>query len=213
MPGDKIRIVIVDDHPAVLRGLKSIFDDFDDLEVVDQAETGEQAVRMCQQQQPHVVLMDLAMPHMDGLEATKQVKAACPACQVLILTSFDQDEFVVQALDAGAIGYLVKNAGVTDMVNAVRAARAGKRSLSPEALEGLIRVKTSPDSMQEPLSDREKEVLLLITRGLSNPQIASELSLSLSTVKFHIGSLYKKLNVYSRAEAVTKAFEQHLVDR
>jgi len=211
MLDEKIRIVIVDDHPAVVWGLKAIFDGFDDLEVVGQAENGAQAVRLCQEQRPHVVLMDLAMPEMDGIEATRRLLAANPEIHVLMLTSSDQDQHVAAALDAGATGYLVKNAGIKDTVNAIRAAYAGKRSLSPEALEGLIRIKTSPVPIQEPLSVREREVLLLITQGLSNPQIANQLSLSLSTVKFHIGSLFKKLNISNRAEAVAKAFEQDLV--
>ncbi len=213
MPDDQIRIVIVDDHPTVRFGLQAILSDFDEFQVVALAESGSQALRVCQQQQPDVILMDLAMPQMDGIEATRQVREICPNSRVLILTSSENDMDVAQALEAGATGYLLKNAGIKELASAILAAHAGKRSMSPEALEGLIRVKTNPPPLEEPLSEREREILILLTQGLSNGQIALELSLAVSTVKFHLGSLYKKLNVYSRAEAVVKAFEQNLVQR
>ena len=213
MVGNKIQIVIVDDHPAVLFGLEAILKTQEDFEVVGLAEDGLQAIYMCEQQHPNVVLMDLNIPRINGIEATRQVRKAFPDTQVLILTASENDQDVFEALEAGAIGYLVKNAGVKEMASAIRAAHSGKRSLSPEALEGLIRIKTSHDLSPEPLTEREQEVLALIKNGLSNPQIAAKLSLSVSTVKFHIGSLYKKLNVSSRAEAVSKAFERNLVHR
>ena len=213
MFNEKIRIVLVDDHPTVLYGMKAILEGFDDFEVVGLAENGAKAVRVCEQVQPHVVLMDLSMPEIDGLEATRQVREKCPDSQVLILTSSDNDVDVAEAMEAGAIGYLIKNAAVQETVDAIRAAYAGKRSLSPEALEGLIRYKTSPHALIEPLTEREHQVLILLTQGLSNPQIAHELSLSISTIKFHIGSIYKKMDVASRAEAVAKAFEENLVQR
>jgi DNA-binding NarL/FixJ family response regulator len=128
-----------------------------------------------------------------------------------MLTSSEQDMDVAAALEAGAIGYVVKNAAIKDTVSAIRAAYVGKRFLSPEALEGLIRIRTSPPPLEEPLTERERDVLQRLTSGLSNPQIASELSLSVSTVKFHIGVIYKKLRVSNRAEAVRKAFELDLL--
>ena len=213
MPDDVIHLMIVDDHPAVRIGLERILNGFDDLEVVALAESGSQAVLVSKQLQPDVILMDLAMPQMDGIEATRQVREVCPQSRVLILTSSEKDMDVAKALEAGATGYFLKNAGIKEIVDAIRAAYTGKRSMSPEALEGLIRFKTSPPPLEEPLTEREREILILLTRGLSNAQIALELSLAVSTVKFHLGSLYKKLNVYSRAEAVSKAFEQNLVQR
>lgn len=213
MADGKIRIVIVDDHPTVRLGLESILNGFGDFEVVGLAESGAQALQVCRQYQPDVILMDLAMPQMDGFEATRLVREVCPQSRVLILTSSEKDMDVAKALEAGATGYLLKNAGVTEIIGAIRAAYAGKRSMSPEALEGLIRIRTNPPPLEEPLSDREREILILLTQGLSNAQIALELSLAVSTIKFHLGSLYRKLNVFSRAEAISKAFELNLVQR
>ncbi|MBZ0291195.1 MAG: response regulator transcription factor [Anaerolineae bacterium] len=211
MTSEKIHIVLVDDHPTVLFGMKAILEGFDDFLVVGLAENGMKAVQVCEQQQPHVVLMDLSMPKMDGLEATRRVREKCPGSQVLILTSSENDIDVAQALEAGAIGYLIKNAAVQETVNAIRAAYSGKRSLSPEALEGLIRYKTNPPSLEAPLTEREHQILVLLTQGLSNSQMAYELSLSTSTIKFHLRAVFQKLNVTNRAEAVAKAFEEKLV--
>jgi two-component system, NarL family, response regulator LiaR len=213
MPDEKIRLVIVDDHPTVRFGLESLLRGYADFDVVALAESGAQALTICNQYQPDVILMDLAMPEMDGIETTRRMRVICPKSRLLILTSSENDEHVAEALEAGATGYLLKNAGIQETINAIRAVYAGKRSLSPEALEGLIRVKTSPPPLEEPLSEREREILLLLTQGQSNAQIAQELSLAVSTVKFHLGTLYKKLNVLSRAEAVSKAFGLNLVRR
>lgn len=213
MANETIRIVLVDDHPTVLYGLEAILKGFEEFEVVGLAENGQQAVRLCAEQQPDVVLMDLTMPQMDGFEATRQVRAKCPASQVLMLTSSEQDLDVAAALEAGAIGYVLKNAAIKDTVSAIRAAYEGKRFLSPEALEGLIRIRTSPPPLEEPLTEREQDVLLRLTSGLTNPQIAEELYLSVSTIKFHISEIYKKLHVSSRAEAVKKAYELNLLQR
>jgi len=211
MTKDKIRVVLVDDHPTVLYGLRALLEDFDDIDVVGVAEDGEKAVRVCEQQQPHVVLMDMIMPKLNGLEATPLIKKKCPNCQVLILTSSENEVNVAQALETGVIGYLIKNTSLQETVGAIRAAYCGKRFLSPEALEGLIHYKTKPFTLKEPLTEREYEVLVLLTEGLSNSQIAYKLSVSTSTVKFHLGAMFRKMTVSNRAEAIAKAIKDNLV--
>lgn len=209
-----IRIIIIDDHPAVRLGLQAILNKFDDISVIGVAGECEQALNLCRQKPPDVALVDMFMPVMDGIETIKAIHAEFPQIAAIMLTHSDRDETIIQAMDAGAIGYLIKDAGIEEIASAIRAAAAGKRTLSPEALEAIIRHKTAPQPHPDnQLTDREREVLRLMVGGLKNPQIAKDLTVSLSTVKFHISMIFKKLDVKTRTEAVVKALDTGLVER
>lgn len=209
-----IRVIIVDDHPAVRFGLQAVLAKLNGITIIGVADGGESALALCHQDAPDVALIDMFMPQMNGIETIKAIHSDFPHIALIMLTHSDRDETVLEAMDAGAIGYIVKDAEITDIANAIRAAAEGKRWLSPEALEALIRSKTAqqphPDSQ---LTEREQQVLRLMVEGLRNPQIAETLVVSLSTVKFHTSMIFKKLNVNTRTEAVVKALESGLVDR
>ena len=209
-PGS-IRVLIVDDHAVVRSGLTAFLTAFDDLELVGEAGGGEEALRKCRELQPDVVLMDLVMPVMDGAAATRAIRQACPNVQVLALTSFQEDELVQGALQAGAIGYLLKNISAEELAQAIRAAKRGRPTLAPEAAQALIHAATRPPELGHDLTEREREVLALMVKGLSNPEIANHLIVSRSTVKFHVSSILSKLGATSRTEAVALAIEHHLV--
>lgn len=207
-----IRVLLVDDHSVVRSGLSAFLMVFDDLELVGEASNGHEAVRLCTQVKPDVVLMDLMMPEMDGAAATKAIREKCPGIQVIVLTSFKEDDLVQSALESGAIGYLLKNVGADELAAAIRAAYAGRPTLAPEAAQALIHVATHRETAcQYDLTEREREVLALMIQGLSNPDIAEKLIVSKSTVKFHVSSILSKLGVSSRTEAVALALQQHLV--
>jgi NarL family two-component system response regulator LiaR len=203
--------MIVDDHAVVRSGLAAFLLAFDDLELVGEASGGEEAVDLCPQVQPDVVLMDLVMPKMDGATATRAIRERCPEVQVIALTSFKEEELVQGVLQAGAISYLLKNVSADELVSAIRAAHAGRPILAPEAAQALIHATTHPPAPGQDLTPREREVLALMVMGLNNPDIAQRLVVSQSTVKFHVSSILSKLGATSRTEAVALAVQHHLV--
>lgn len=207
-----IRVMLVDDHNVVRSGLSAFLSAYDDLDLVAESSSGERAIQLCQQAQPDVVLMDLMMPGMDGATATGLIKEKCPQIQVIALTSFKEKELVEGALQAGAIGYLLKDVSADELANAIRSAAAGKPTLAPEAAQVLIQGARAP--AEKPgfnLTDREHEVLALMVDGSNNNQIAERLVVSVSTAKFHVSSILSKLNAASRTEAVSIALQNHLV--
>jgi NarL family two-component system response regulator LiaR len=211
--GEKsVRVMIVDDHAVVRSGLSAFIMAYDDLEFVGEAGGGAEAVEKCRQFDPDVVLMDLVMPEVDGAEATKRIREACPEVQVIALTSYKEEELVQSALRAGAISYLLKNVTAAELAQAIRAAHAGRSTLAPEAAQVLIKAATRPDEVETGLTERELEVLRLMVHGLTNPDIATKLFVSRSTVKFHVSNILMKLGASSRTEAVSMAIHSRLVD-
>jgi NarL family two-component system response regulator LiaR len=211
-----IRVMIVDDHSMVRRGLATILRVKADLELVGEANNGREAMQMCNEVQPDVILMDLVMPEMGGAEATQLIREQCPNIQVIALTSFQEKELVREALQAGAISYLLKNVSADDLAAAIREAHAGRSTLAPEAIQALIQA-DSPGSLsdEEPpetcgLTPREREVLELMIEGLNNPEIAERLVVSRSTAKAHVSNILSKLGVSNRAEAITMALQSRL---
>lgn len=210
---EPIRVMIVDDQPVVRSGLGAFLSIHEDLELVGEASDGARALALCNKIKPDVILMDLIMPNMDGAEATTRIREAFPTIQVLVLTSFKEDELVQKALEAGAIGYLLKNISSDELVKAIRAAHLGRPTLSPEATEVLIRKATHGQGIElgSDLTEREREVLTLMARGLNNNEIAEQMIVSRSTVKFHVSNILSKLQVANRMEAIGVALKQKIV--
>lgn len=207
----KIRVVIADDHALVRSGLEGILALFDDIELVGEAAGGEEVVRMCEQTQPDVVLMDLVMPGLDGTAATAEILRGCPAIRILALTSFSDEELIEHALRAGAIGYLMKDITGDQLAAAIRAAHAGKPTLAPEAARVLMHAVATPAALGKDLTPRERQVLGLVAEGLTNAEIAERLVISLSTAKTHVSSIISKLGAASRTEAAALAVRHRLV--
>jgi two-component system, NarL family, response regulator LiaR len=207
----RIRVVIVDDHEIVRSGLATFLRVVHDLELVGEAGTGDEGVRVCERVQPDVVLMDMVMPGMDGVAATTALRQKCPRARVIALTSFPEEELVQRALTAGATGYLLKNVSSAELASAIRSAHADKPVLAPEAAQALIQRATRQSPGQD-LSAREREVLKLLTSGLSNRAIAERLIVSPSTVDYHVSNILGKLGAATRTEAVAIAMQHHLVD-
>ena len=205
-----IRVMIVDDHAVVRSGLSAFFSVFPDLELIGEAETGDEAIVRCGLLMPDVVLMDLIMPGTNGVTATKVIKERYPLVKVIALTSFQEGDLVQGALQAGAIGYLMKNITARDLATAIRSAYAGKMTLSPEAAQVLVQGKLQAQEF-ETLTEREREVLKLMVDGLNNAEIAERLVISLSTVKYHISNILSKLGVDNRVSAVTIAIQKKLI--
>jgi len=207
----RIRVFIVDDHNMVRKGLVTLLEEFEDLEVIGEASDGEMAVGACRTNCPDVVLMDMMMPRLDGVNATAQIRAYCPRTQVVALTSFSDETNVQAALKAGAVGYLMKNVSGDELASAIRRASVGQSTLAPEAAQVLIRATTRPPSPGHDLTEREMEVLSLMIEGLKNREIGERLIISSSTVKNHVSSILSKLGTTSRTQAVALAVEHHIV--
>ncbi len=208
-----IRVLIVDDHAMVRNGLRQFIDTFDDLSWMGDARNGSEAIEKCLAEAPDVVLMDLVMPGMNGSEATRRILEHNAEIKIIILTSFYEQELVEQALQAGATSYLLKSVSAEDLAQAIRSAYAGHSTLAPEAADALIRSVRNKQDLGSDLSEREREVLGLLAAGLSNAQIADRLSISLTTVKFHVGAILAKLGVNSRSQAIALAWKHNLVGK
>ena len=210
-PSQPIRVMLVDDHPMVRRGLATFLKVFDDFELAGEAADGEAAIQLCAQALPDVVLMDMVMPEMDGATATRAIRRQFPKVQVIALTSFKEEGLVEKALQAGAIGYLLKNVSADELAQAIRAAHAGRATLSPEAAQALVHAATQPPPPGHDLTERERAVLALMVEGLNNTQIAEKLVVSPSTIKSHVSNILSKLGVASRTEAVALAVRHRLI--
>jgi NarL family two-component system response regulator LiaR len=206
-----IKVLIVDDHPIVRDGLKNMFLVFNDLELIGEADNGRAALAFCQQSTPDVIMMDIAMPEMDGITATHRILEKYPRVKILILTTYPEDDLVQKALEAGAVSYMLKNASIDALADAVRSAYAGRPTLAPEATVALIRLKTGPLKPGSGLSKREREVLALIVQGLSNEQIAERLVISPATARHHVSACIQKLGAANRAQAASQAVKHGLV--
>ena len=212
-----IRVVIVDDQPLVRTGLRMIIGSEADLEVVAEASDGQEALEVCRRERPDVVLMDVRMPRVDGIEATVAVTALDPAPRVLVLTTFDADEVVYDALRAGASGFLLKDASEERLVTAIRVVADGGSLFAPSVTRRLIeefsrgRRPTQPIAAMTPLTDRESEMLRLVARGLSNAEIAQQAFVTENTVKTHVANILTKLGVRDRVQAVVAAYEAGVV--
>ena len=211
LPSQPIRVMLVDDHTMVRRGLAAFLKVFDDLQLAGEAESAAAAIQLCGELLPDVVLMDMVMPDMDGATATRAIRQQFPQVQVIALTSFKEGDLVKNALQAGAIGYLLKDLSADELAQAIRAAHAGRATLSPEAAQALI--ETANQSLEPglALTEREREVLALMVDGLNNTQIAARLTVSPSTIKSHVSNILAKLGVASRTEAVSLALRHHIV--
>ena len=211
---DRIRILIADDHAVVREGTRQFLEREDDLEVVGEAADGEEAIRLVGSLNPDVAIMDISMPNIDGIEATRQIKAKYPKVAVLILSAYDDDQFVFSLLEAGAAGYLLKSVRGNELINAIREVSAGESVLHPTIARKVlnrftnITNETQKQKTQDILTEREIEVLQLATQGSSNQEIADRLYLSLRTVQSHLNHIFNKLQVSSRTEAVVHALKE-----
>ena len=217
MENDKITVMLVDDHAIVRSGICAYLEVLPDIQIIAEAESGTQAVKLAEQMAPDVVLMDLKMPEMDGVEATWRVRQVSPRSQIIILTSYHEDSNIFPAIKAGALSYILKNIGPEELANAIRAAARGEATLSPKVASRLIgewrddRSDGMQDYMQ--LTEREQEVLALIAEGLSNAEIAEKLVISEKTVKSHVSNILSKLHLADRTQAAVFAWREGIIKK
>ncbi len=211
---NKIEVLIADDHALFREGTRTLIDQEKDMKVVGEASDGEETVKLVTELHPHVVLMDIAMPILNGIEATRQIKARFPKTAVLILTAYDNDQYIVALLEAGAAGYLLKDVSSRNLINAIRAVFAGEAILHPSIARkvfshfGTISQQSEETPELAELSEREMEILKLAARGMSNQDIATHLFLSRRTIQSHLANIFRKMDVGSRTEAVLQALRR-----
>jgi len=214
MDAERLRILIADDHPLVRRGLRAVLDPVDDFEIAGEATNGQQAVTLARDIRPDVILMDLQMPELSGIEATRLILADLPETRILVVTLFEDDNSVFLALRAGARGYVLKDANDEDLIAAIRAVAGGAAIFSPSVATRVLTLFSAPRSATPEvfpsLTAREREVLELIAQGLTNPRIARRLGLSVKTISNHVSTIFGKLQVVDRAEAIIRAREAGL---
>ena len=210
----KIRVVIADDHPLLREAMRNVMEQHEDMEVLGEACDGEEAVKLSSELKPDVVVMDVVMPKLNGIEATRQIRKISPTTAVLVLTAYDDDRYVIGLLEAGAAGYLLKSARGEALVKAIRAVLAGELVLHPAIIAKILKygvkiaVEGGKPKVEEQLSDREMEILKLAARGMSNKDIAKKLFLSIRTVKAHLSNIFNKMGVASRTEAIVKGVRE-----
>ncbi len=208
-----IRILIVDDHTIVREGLRIVLEDETDMEIIGEAADGEEAIQKALTLSPDVILLDLVLPDIDGIEVTRRVLASQPTCHILLLTSFAEDKNVIAAMQAGATGYLLKDILRNDLASAIRSVARGEPALHPEAQRKLLRHLSQPPNTQpdlKELTDREQDVLRMVAKGLSNKQIALQLHITEGTVKGHVSNILAKLHLEDRTQAAVFAVKQGL---
>ncbi len=212
MSSEPIRIVLIDDHAVVRKGLRAFLDTYPEIEVVGEAGGGAEGVALVARVLPDVALMDLVMPEMDGIEATRQIKQVSPSTQVIVLTSYGEDERIFPAIKAGALSYLLKDVGPDDLVRAIKAARRGEATLHPSVAARLMQeLSGARSSPLDLLTEREREVLACIARGMSNAEIAEHLIIGERTVKTHVSNILSKLHLQDRTQAALLALRERLV--
>jgi NarL family two-component system response regulator LiaR len=207
----QINVLLVDDHEILLDGLEAVLQAYNEIKVIGKALNGEKAIDFCKRTLPDVILMDLSMPEMDGVTTTKKISNKWPDVKIIILTSFIDKKMIKEALKVGAVGYLVKDVSAADLLDAIRDASLGKPTISKDAAKIIIEEIKAPSPDKSGLTTREKEILALLVDGLSNKEIAEQLVVSITTVKFHVGNILYKLQVSSRLEAVSLAVKDNLV--
>ena len=210
-PSSPIRVMLVDDHLMVRQGLATFLKIFDDLELAGEAADGEDAIRVCAEIIPDVILMDLSLPIMGGITAIQAIRKQFPQIQIIALTSFMEEELIKKALAAGAVGYLLKNVSAHELAQAIRDAHSGRATLSPEVTQVMVNIASQPPPPWHDLTAREREVMALLVEGLTNSQIAERLTVSPSTIKSHVSNILAKLGVASRTEAVALALKKHIL--
>jgi DNA-binding NarL/FixJ family response regulator len=214
----KIRIILADDHTILREGIQALIDNQPDMQVVGEAQDGHTVVRLATRLKPDLVIMDIAMPLLNGLEATRQIKKACPVTQILILTMHENEEYIRQALASGAMGYILKDAAARELLDAIRSIQKGEAVLSPAitrlVIEDYLRWGDSrpQDDNTNMLSEREREVLQLIAEGYANKQIGEILSISIKTVQAHRTNLMKKLDLHDRGDLIKYAIQKKIID-